>query len=1593
MNDPKIRSFAAPASVTVLLLTTIFLYNMERPKPDSGKLLQRPEANLRVDEKATPATDSAIASVGAELPTSTETIVTNSIGMQLIRIPIGEFWMGSPASESGRWEGEHRHRVGITKSFYMGIHEVTVGQFQQFVNATTYRTAAQNERKGGFGFDLSRSPVRGRYDRLFNWTSTGYEQTQQHPVANLTWDDANAFLEWLSREESVRYRLPTEAEWEYACRAGTDATFQNGSSSDEITSIANVADLSLKTAGVDVNKDPGFTFAATDDGHVFTAPVGSFPKNAFGLYDMTGNVCEWCSDWFQENYYLESPAVDPQGPDKGVFRVLRGSGWQGSARHSRCANRARFEPDFRADFLGLRVVREEFPTIAETSVLPLKPVPISDASQRFTNSVGMNFAHLSPGEFLIATGWGKGRTKREHSVQISRPFFLGTCEVTVGQFHRFVTETGYKTTAETDELGGHGYDDKRRSIYDKSFNWMNPGFRQSDQHPVTNLTRMDVEAYLHWLRAKESRQYRLPTEAEWEYACRANAELKGPQEGEANADDRAFFEGRLHHDSSGDRSGASASFNDGYVYTAPVGRYRSNGFGLFDMTGNVSEWCSDWFSEQSYHITPFSGPVGPPINDPVGPPVGTERVVRGGSWRWSAFKAQKPQRSHQEPSFRSSDLGFRIALDAPVEAKSESGDQMAGTAPNVVTEPAADKIQPEGSLANPVIVRLNEPWTHFSVGGSGRYFVFDQPNAESLVVLDITTGKVVHEVKPVLNDVMFAAGAEALFVARPAQGTLERIKLGSFTREKLSGLPVKSPPYALKIGTNAVSPLFIACESDACIIDGQTLDRIGDAIGARGQHGYDFLLSADGQTAIGIVTGASPVSWQRMIVGEPGTQSFGSSSSYGSNWGRPTADGSLILIEKQECDRNLRRIAMGLFEKDRLLPTVDPRYFLAVRFDSGRVQCQICNVADRRTICTINDFEDMELTENTQEHLSIQKRLKEDEDSSFWFLPDLKLFVTLNWDRQRISIYPLDLEEVLKKKGDPWLYVTSIPPLKAVRGSELFHQFQALTSFDNVEYTLESPVAGLSLSPQGELRWKVPIDFKPESASLVVRAFADDVETFVTFEVAVENSPEQKAPPTEKQANAPMDLKTPRKERPFIAKREKPDIVVILAESLHWPLPARNTSNPELPGIEFLMREGVTFNNAFVAATVPTAARATILTGQWPWRLEGAANYMGMLPESAPTFIETLRNAGYYTGYKGIHWSPGQKNPSLRKPVGDYDMTGHNQWTPSRRQAQLFWFPEFMPELLRANQSGSLTGDNLEVPKHLPDAKVVRGDIEAYHQEISLFDRSISNTLSRLRKAESLENSVVIVTSIFGAPLPRGRGNHYDFGTHVPLIVYWPGRIKPGTVIDEFVSLADLAPTIYDITGITPPNELSGHSLLPLIDGGDTTDRSFVIHGRERNMPGQEGTDMGGYPTRAIRTEDFLYIHNFAPDRWPMGTPDESKAAIPGSCLSDCIDTSTKRYMYENRDLDQRHRELFDLSFGKRPAEELYDLRSDPEQILNVATNPSYSEQMKTLREKLFKQLRDSNDPRVTNEGPNFDAFEYTGWRPPVLEEKNELSK
>lgn len=274
-------------------------------------------------------------SAHSQPPTSASKIkvITNSIGIKLVRIPAGKFMMGSPRDEDERISEESLHEVEITKPYYLGVYEVKQREFSQI------NLPRQKKRQPRAHFNSSRG---GGPD---------------HPIEDILWQDAADFCAELSKRPAEKragrkYRLPSEAEWEYACRAGSKTTFHFGNS------------LSSK----DANFNGNYPYAATKGPYVRkTVKAGSYKPNAFGLYDMHGNVAEWCADWYDKEYYEDSPVKDPLGPPVGVeptgffgnhYLVVRGGCWLDDARACRSAYRFKAMPRNTYRLIGFRVVCE-----------------------------------------------------------------------------------------------------------------------------------------------------------------------------------------------------------------------------------------------------------------------------------------------------------------------------------------------------------------------------------------------------------------------------------------------------------------------------------------------------------------------------------------------------------------------------------------------------------------------------------------------------------------------------------------------------------------------------------------------------------------------------------------------------------------------------------------------------------------------------------------------------------------------------------------------------------------------------------------------------------------------------------------------------------------------------------------------------------------------------------------------------------------------------------------------------------------------------------------------------------------------------------
>lgn len=454
---------------------------------------------------------------------------------------------------------------------------------------------------------------------------------------------------------------------------------------------------------------------------------------------------------------------------------------------------------------------------------------------------------------------------------------------------------------------------------------------------------------------------------------------------------------------------------------------------------------------------------------------------------------------------------------------------------------------------------------------------------------------------------------------------------------------------------------------------------------------------------------------------------------------------------------------------------------------------------------------------------------------------------------------------------------------------------------------------------------------------------------------------------------------------------ERPNILFAFADD--WGLHASAYGDPVVrtPNFDRIAREGVLFQNAYISSPSCTPSRGAVLTGHYHWQLEGAANLWSVFPDKFGTYPEYFKSTGYFTGFSGKGWGPGRTATKGRKLAGKR-FPNFQQFLKERPQDTPFcyWLGTSDPHRPFKAGSGKAAGMDLskiDVPACFPDSEVVRNDIADYYVEVQRFDALVGKALASLEELGELDNTLVVMSSDHGMPFPRSKSNLYDTGARVPLAISFGSKIKtPGRKVEDFVSLVDLAPTFLDVAKVNIPFALTGRSLWPILSsdksGVVTSDRKSVVFGKERHVPSQEKPDMGGYPSRALRTRDFLFVRNYRPYRWPNGTPDYKKAAIPGAWLADTDNGPTKTYMVENRDKDETHRRLYDLSFAKRPALELYDLKKDPDQLNSVAGEAEYAETIAKLSQQLDAALKDTDDPRVDGEGDFFDKYPYLGGAP-----------
>ena len=462
------------------------------------------------------------------------------------------------------------------------------------------------------------------------------------------------------------------------------------------------------------------------------------------------------------------------------------------------------------------------------------------------------------------------------------------------------------------------------------------------------------------------------------------------------------------------------------------------------------------------------------------------------------------------------------------------------------------------------------------------------------------------------------------------------------------------------------------------------------------------------------------------------------------------------------------------------------------------------------------------------------------------------------------------------------------------------------------------------------------------------------------------------------------------------------------------------------PNVDRVAREGVLFRNAFVNAPSCTPCRSSLLSGRHFFQTGRGAILRGaQWDASIPSFPLLLLEHGYQIGKSYKVWSPGTPADA---PFGGqrfgYEKAGRlpNQFSGAvtkmvaegetvegareRVLAQVRgnfdafladatpgkpWLYFFGPttthrkwvkgsgKALWGIDPGALQG---KMPPSLPDVAAVREDMADYLGECQAVDAYLGALLQRLEASGQMEKTLIVLSGDHGMPgVPDGKCNLYDQGTAVPLVVRLPGGV-PGRVVDDLVRLPDLAPTFLEVAGVPVPDGLYGRSLLPLLEsqkaGQIDAERNWVIFGRERHVDVAR-EDALPYPMRGLRTHDFLYIRNFAPDRWPLGSPGqvgESSAPSAGeleqntmAAFADMDASPTKAWLVAHRH-DPAVKSYYERAFGKRPAEELYDLRKDPGQLHNVAAAPEYEGARKQLAADLLARLAAAKDPRLADPVP-----------------------
>jgi arylsulfatase A-like enzyme len=454
----------------------------------------------------------------------------------------------------------------------------------------------------------------------------------------------------------------------------------------------------------------------------------------------------------------------------------------------------------------------------------------------------------------------------------------------------------------------------------------------------------------------------------------------------------------------------------------------------------------------------------------------------------------------------------------------------------------------------------------------------------------------------------------------------------------------------------------------------------------------------------------------------------------------------------------------------------------------------------------------------------------------------------------------------------------------------------------------------------------------------------------------------------------------------------RPNILLAIGDNWAWPH-AGALGDPVVhtPVFDRIAREGVLFNHVFCPVPSCSPTRSSLLTGRAAHQLEDAASLWSAFPRKLKVFTDMLRDAGYEVGSAGKGWSPGRfKEYGWEENPAGKQYASFDEFMAKRDPAKpfFFWHGNVDTALHRwrygPEGAPGLDAKRVVVPPMLPDAPDVRADMLAYYGGAERMDTVFGDAMSLIEKAGALDNTVVIYTSDNGWQMPRGLGNCYDTGTRVPLAIRWGNRLQAGRKVDDFISLTDFAPTFLELAGLKPTPEMTGRSFADVLLGKPSAaPRDQVFIERERHANVRRG-DLS-YPIRGIRTKDFLYLWNLRPDRWPAGDP---KVYYSVGDYGDVDGCRAKDYILVHQ-AEPEMKRFYELNFAKRPAEELFDLRKDPHQLVNVAGRPEHAASKRELRARVERWMHDTADPRVDPNYDGWDKFPYFGGR--VVDENGKL--